>query len=33
MGEDVNVDVYVGLMLKLDMVNRTPGIGNSFWDV
>ena len=32
-GQDINVDVYVGLTLRLDMVNRTPGSGSSFWDV
>ena len=31
--QDINVDVYVGLMFKLDMVNRTPGSGSSFWGV
>ena len=32
-GQDINVDVYVGLMLKLGMVNRTPGSVSSFWGV
>ena len=29
-GQDINVDVHVGLMLKLDLVNRAPGSGSSF---
>ena len=32
-GQYINVDVYVGLMLELDMVNRIPGSGSSFLDV
>ena len=32
-GQDINVDVYVGLILKLDVVNITPVSESSFWGV